>query len=387
MSPKRLSKAKRFLISGVAILGASSCASKILEYKNVEKLEENVEYEELIQVKEIPGQTAGKSEDSEKSETSNTSAEASKEDGKKAIKPKGKDKPADKKAVKNQSDKKKPKAAGKPKPVVQLQPKQQQAGAKMGEEKPRQPDYEDSEDFVGRRPESAPFRVGEKVRLQVSYFKMTAGYMDLKVMPFVEVNGEKSYSFEVDLKTSSFFSRIYTVDDMAQTFLDFNTLLPYNLTMKIRESKQIKEIRSVFNHNDLSASYWSKKVNKDGKEKEKKVKWEIKPYSQNVVSALYYLRTFNLTPGKKLQFRVADDGKNFMFTGEVVRKEKLTTDIGTFDTVVVKPRITDNGMFKQMGDILIWLTDDERKFPVRIESEIKIGTLVAKLKSIEKGQP
>jgi hypothetical protein len=302
----------QLILVSLGALSLISCASKILEYKNVEKLEENVEYEELIQVKEIPGQKVPES-----------------------TKDEGKDKKGQKQAVKPEADKKsEPKQDKVKTPVVQLQPTE--PGQALAQDQPRQPEHEDAEGFSGRRPIEDPFRVGEKIRFSVSYFRMTAGYMDLKVNPYVEVNGKKSYSFEVDLRTTDFFSRIYTVDDVAQTFLDFETLLPYNMVMKVRESKQIKEVRSVFNHNDLKASYWSKKFDKDGKEKEKKVKWEIKPYSQNVVSALYYLRTFKLNQGKKLKFRVADDGKNFMFTGEVVRKEKLKTDAGTFDTVVVK---------------------------------------------------
>lgn len=353
-------------------MALTACASKILDYKNVRKLEENVEYENLIQVEEIPGQEpmveeapqAGESADEKSS-----SAPAEKKDStpKKTISKNVKKKPAKKK------------------PTVKLQPvKEKKAAKKAKATEKRQPEHEDAVGFEGRRPKKDPFRVGEVVRLSVTYFGMTAGYMDLKVKPFVEVNGEKSYSFEVDIKSSDFFSRIYTVDDKAWSYMDYETLLPYNLSIKVRESKQIKEVRSVFNHNELEASYWEKKVKKDGKEKEKKVKWDIEAYSQNVVTALYYLRTFTLTPGKNLQFRVADDGKNYMFTGKVIRKEKLKTEIGTLDTVVVKPRITVDGVFKQVGEIYFWLTDDDRKFPVRIESEIKIGTLKAKVQSIKK---
>lgn len=230
-----------------------------------------------------------------------------------------------------------------------------------------------------------PFRVGEKIRFSMTYFNITAGYMDLMVKPFVQVNGKKAYHFEVDIKSSTFFNRIYAVDDKATTYLDYETLLPFNLDIRVRESKQIKEIRSFLDNEKLVGSYWEKKVTKEKGEQEKSVKWDIKPYSQNVISAVYYLRAFTLKPGKELAFRVADDGKNYMFKGKVLRKEKLKTEIGKLDTIVVKPEISIGGVFKPTGDILIWLTDDDRKFPVRIESKIKIGTIIAKLKSLEPG--
>jgi hypothetical protein len=251
---------------------------------------------------------------------------------------------------------------------------------------PRQPEMEDDEGFNGRRPLVDPYRVGEKITFDVSYFNVTAGVMTLEVKPFVTVNGQRAYHFELNGNTSSFFSKIYEVQDKAVTYLSYDELVPLSLSISIKESKQLGETRTFFDWKTMKASYWQKKIVKDKGERSKQIDWEIKPYSQNVISAAYYLRNFQLKPGKKLAFRVADEGKNIVFTAEVLRKEKLETPAGTLDTVVVKPQVTADGAFKPIGDILIWLTDDDRKFIVRLESKIKIGTIVAKLKSIEKGR-
>ena len=69
-----------------------------------------------------------------------------------------------------------------------------------------------------------------------------------------------------------------------------------------------------------------------------------------------------------------------------MRREKLKTPMGELDTVVVKPKIELEGVFRLVGDIFIWLTDDDRKFIVRIETKIKIGTIVGAVKSIERGR-
>src|SRR5690606_5744499 len=106
-------------------------------------------------------------------------------------------------------------------------------------------------------------------------------------------------------------------------------------------------------------------------------------FSQNIISAIYYLRSFSLVPGKKLEFKVADDGKNYTFKGEVLRREEIDTAAGKLKTVVVRPTFELEDKFKPTGENLLWLTDDERKLIVRLESKIKIGTLVGKLKSIK----
>ncbi len=250
----------------------------------------------------------------------------------------------------------------------------------------RQPEVEDTVGFEGRRPIRDPFRVGEKVTLNVTYFNVVAGTLEIMVKPMVEVNGINAYQFEVTAKSNSLFNRIYAVDDKAITFMSYDEMVPLSLSITLKESKQLAEARTFIDWKTNKATYWRKKVTKEKGEENKKLEWNVLPFSQNVVSALFYLRTFSWDVGRDLAFRVADEGKNIVFRGEVIRKEKLKTEIGVLDTLVLKPHLTVDGVFKPVGDILFWMTDDDRKFIVRIESKIKIGTMVAKLKSLEKGQ-
>ena len=250
----------------------------------------------------------------------------------------------------------------------------------------RQPDIEDNEEFDGRRPKVDPFRVGEKVTLDITYFALIAGHVDIEVKPFATVNGEKAYHFEVNAASNSFFARVYAVEDKAVTYVNYQTMRPYNLQISLKESKQLAEARTLFDWNKLEANYWQKRITKEKGEQSKEKTWSIEGYAQNVISAAYYLRTFKLTPGKKLAFRVADEGKNIVFTGEVLRRETLTTAVGPMKTVVIQPQVTVDGIFSPIGEVLIWLTDDDRKFMVQLQTKIKIGSVVAKLRSIEKGQ-
>jgi hypothetical protein len=251
---------------------------------------------------------------------------------------------------------------------------------------PRQPDIEDSEGFDGRRPIVDPYRVGEKVIFDVSYFNINAGTISMEVKPFVTVNGKKAYHFMVSGSSNSFFSKIYAVDDKLETYVSYDDMLPLSLQVSIKESKQLAEARTFFDWKNMKASYWQKRITKEKGERSKKIDWEIKPYSQNVVSVAYYLRAFKLEPGKKHAVRIADEGKNIVFTGEVLRREKLKTPVGELATVVVSPRITADGVFKPIGEILLWFTDDDQKLLVRLESKIKIGTIVAKARELERGK-
>lgn len=350
-----------------ALVSLLGCAGKILQHDNADKLLKVEEYEQKVKIKDADAApaTAATPEDTKANETP---AEA--------VAPLG---------AKGKAEATKGKGKGKDKKKVAKTPVLAEK-ARVKPKGPRQPTIEDTEGFDGRRPLNDPFRIGEKATYNLSYFNVVAGQLEIAVKPFAEVNGQKAYHFEVSAKSNSFFSRIYAVEDKAVTYVSYDDLTPFNLQISIKESKQLAETRTLFDWKTNKANYWKKRITKESGEESKKLEWDIQPFSQNVVSVAYYLRTFKIEPGKKLAVRIADEGKNIVFTGEVLRRETLQTDIGPLKTVVIKPQLTVDGVFTPVGEILMWLTDDDRKFIVRMESKIKIGTIVAKIKALDKGQ-
>ena len=251
----------------------------------------------------------------------------------------------------------------------------------------REPRYESDIGFNGgsRRPIRDPFRIGEKVVLSVRYFTAQAGELTLEIRPPVEVNGRKSYRWLTGLKTTGIFSSFYSVDDWAETLVDYETLAPSIYNLHVKESGQLKNGRGYFDSKTLKGVYIEKKYSEEKGHEEKKHEWQVLPYAQNVFSAAYYMRIFSFEVGKEYKFTVANEEKNLMFRGKALRKEHVETDAGEFNTIVIKPEFEIGGVFKPVGDIFFWLTDDDRKLIVRIESKIKIGTLVMEAIQIDRG--
>lgn len=251
---------------------------------------------------------------------------------------------------------------------------------------PHLPAIEDGTGFNGRRPLVDPFRVGEEVKLRIHYMGMTAGEMRLKVENFATVNSRKSYAFASELSTLSVFEKFYKMNDRAVTYVDFDTLLPYGYSLDVKESGQLRTARQVFDYANKKAKFWEVKVTEKDGQKEKKVDWELPDYAQNVFTAVFYMRLFRWEVGKSYSFLVAHDGENLVFKGTALRKETIETDLGPKQAVVVKPELTLKGVFKPMGDIYFWFSDDDRKYVLKIEAKIKIGSLSADVSSIYPGQ-
>lgn len=238
-----------------------------------------------------------------------------------------------------------------------------------------EPEIERKEGFVGRRPLQDPFRVGERVKLKVTYFAIPAGTMILEVLPFVEVNGRKSYQFAIEVKSHSSFAWIYQIHNRMKALLDYEKMIPYGYTMDSKESKKIAQEKVFFDWNHLQGNYWEKKVISGNPEEENKIQWAIEPFTQTVFSAPFYMRAFQLKPDTEINFRIGNKGNNLIFKGKVLRKEQISTGAGTFDTIVMEPEFHIGGTFQPVGKITIWMTDDDRKMIVRMECKIKIGAL------------
>jgi len=251
----------------------------------------------------------------------------------------------------------------------------------------RQPPIEDSEGMNGRRPIVDPFRVGEKVTLMMTYFGVSAGDAVLELSPFAEVNGRKAYHFHSTMQSSSVFSMFYRVDDFCDSYVDYEELVPLNFTLSATETKQLKEVRQFFDWKNKKADYWERRVTKESGPEEKKKSWDLIPYSQNIYTAIQYVRIFQLRDGKTYIYHVSDDGRAWDVKATVLRREILNTALGNMKTIVVKPEVLTEGILKPMGEVLFWYTDDDRKFPVKFEAKIKIGKVIGYLKGLEKGSP
>jgi hypothetical protein len=55
--------------------------------------------------------------------------------------------------------------------------------------------------------------------------------------------------------------------------------------------------------------------------------------------------------------------------------QQIEVPAGTFNCIIIEPMIKEGGLFKSEGRILIWMTNDERRIPVRVSTKVVIGSI------------
>jgi uncharacterized protein DUF3108 len=104
---------------------------------------------------------------------------------------------------------------------------------------------------------------------------------------------------------------------------------------------------------------------------------------QDVLSAIYFLRTQPLALGKTLELTISDSGRVYQVPVRVVEKKRMKTVLGRVEALRVDPELFGpNGMMARNGHISIWYTNDSRRIPVKAKIKTEYGTFNVTLRKI-----
>jgi len=107
----------------------------------------------------------------------------------------------------------------------------------------------------------------------------------------------------------------------------------------------------------------------------------------DTLSAFYLLRNRVLQVGRTETLNIYDGDNYSPVLVEVLRQETIRLpNLRKIDTLVVHPIRKNGGTFRKAGDMLIWLTNDENKVPVKMETSLPLGKVTAELISAESEQ-
>ncbi|HOJ19442.1 MAG TPA: DUF3108 domain-containing protein [Ignavibacteriaceae bacterium] len=224
-----------------------------------------------------------------------------------------------------------------------------------------------------RKLENKSFKVGEKLTFDVKYGFVTAGVAVMQIPSIKRISGRDAYHITFEVNSVPTFDPFYKVRDRYETYLDVEGLFPWRFEQHIREGGYSRDFSAFFDQ-------------RRGKAKTSEGSYSIPPYVNDIVSAFYLARTFDYSKLKKGdKFRLQNFYKDKVYDLDVqyIGKERISVTAGTFDCIIVEPLVQEGGLFKSEGSILVWLTDDIIKLPVKVKSKIIIGSIDAELTKYE----
>lgn len=231
------------------------------------------------------------------------------------------------------------------------------------------------------------FGVGEKLTFNIRYGIIKAGEATMEVRGIVNLNDSiPVYHIVTTARSAKFFDAFYKVRDEVETFIDTKGFFSRRYHKRLREGGYKYDL--LVDYDQAGGLAHVEGIRYDGDE-ELKVRnremfqLEIPQYVLDVLAAFYYVRTQKLELGMPLYMSNHDNKKVYDLQVIVQKKERVKVDAGTFNCVMVQPRLQGDAIFQQKGELWIWLTDDEYKIPVQMKSKVAVGSITTELKKIE----
>lgn len=223
-----------------------------------------------------------------------------------------------------------------------------------------------------RKVSNNAFQAGEVVEYRVHYGAVTAGVARLEVKPqLVEMNGRQCFHMVGVGISSKLFSPFFKVNDRYETFVDTETLVPQKFKRRIEEGSFKHYIEVEFDQTKHKASERSTTVPGP-------VVHDVPAYIQDVMSAFYFARTqdySNAKVGDVSHFQNFIDHKVHDLDVAFMGREVIEVGGIKYKTVKLEPLLMEGGIFTHKGDMFIWISDDENRIPIRVESGLVIGSV------------
>lgn len=235
-----------------------------------------------------------------------------------------------------------------------------------------QPVPEPQETFCGIR--NTSFHAGEQLAYTV-YYNVAGVFVNAGSATFTaaleRLNGRPVFHVVGDGKTHSSYDWVYKVRDRYETYIDTATLKPLKFVRNVNEGGYKKYENVSFNHTANTA------VTNKGV-------YKVPHCVQDVVSSMYYARNIDFDrykPGDRIPFSMFLDNEVYNMYIRYLGKEDVKTRYGTFRAIKFKPLLLKGNIFEGGEKMTVWVSDDDNKIPVRLESPIVVGSVKMDLTS------
>ncbi len=214
------------------------------------------------------------------------------------------------------------------------------------------------------------FSFGEKLTYRVHYGPLNGGIAKFEIDDKPEkVNDRSSFHIKVAGKSAGLVDIMYKVKDEYESYVDEEALIPWKCIKKVKEGNYTDSDFILFDHLGGFATSRRGKVS-------------IEKQTQDVVSAIYFARSTDMTNAKigdTFPINLYMDGENYQLRFKYIGKEIIETTVGTFKTLIIKPQLIKGRVFTDNEALTLWVTDDENKLPLLIKTEIFVGSIKAEL--------
>ena len=214
-----------------------------------------------------------------------------------------------------------------------------------------------------------PFKVGELLKYSAEWNGIKVGNAELFLSGTELFNDVETYQITFTTRTNGLANTLFPIRDRVDVWIDKKELFTHRIKKDINQSTYKEKIDVSFNYDELKALSNDKSVDIDFKARG--------PYSM-----FYFLRTIDLVPGKIMSFSSYEGKRIVNYNLKMTGTEIVDSGLGKFSCKVIKPFSEGKELFKNKGDMRIWISETKERLPIKIQIKIQYGSMTLTLDEI-----
>ena len=245
-----------------------------------------------------------------------------------------------------------------------------------------------------------PFEPGEELiyvaefsrallkKVDVADFRFTVSkqpaVQNVVAVGFGPDTGGAAYSlkFTGDVSSRGFFSKLFNLHFREQ-IESIVEPAPFTVKKTKRVDEQGKRARiseTIYSNGKL---FWTETDPNNPSRPPRSALTAFAGQVQDVLSAIYYLRTQPLEIGNTIEVTVSDSGRVYQVPVRVVEKKRLKTILGRIEVLRVDAEVYGpNRIIDGEGQFSIWFTNDMKRIPVGARVKTEYGTFDITLRKV-----
>lgn len=180
-----------------------------------------------------------------------------------------------------------------------------------------------------------------------------------------KLNGQTVYHVMGIGGSNTRYDWIYRVRDRYESYIDTLTMQPVKFFRDVSEGSTKKYETVNFDRSANTATTQSGT-------------YKVPSCVQDVLSTIYYARNIDFDryrKNDKIPFQMFLENEVHELYIRYLGKEEVKTKYGKFNAIKFKVLLIPGTIFKGGEDMAVWVSDDRNHIPVRIESQILIGSI------------
>ncbi|MEM9929360.1 MAG: DUF3108 domain-containing protein [Bacteroidota bacterium] len=227
------------------------------------------------------------------------------------------------------------------------------------------------------------FQPGEKIVYKL-YYNWNFVWLAAGEVTFLVHDLPNQYHVMVRGRTYKSYEWFYKVRDNYESYLNKETLLPEIHIKDVQEGGYTRYDRTTF-YQGKGRAVSQRGVNRN---ELKPKEMELDGCMHDLISIVYYARNLDyneMTTGQEIPIKILMDQEihplSIKYLGPA--ENKKVKGVGRFNTQKFSPQLIAGEVFKEGDEMKIYVSDDENKIPVLIESPVSVGSVKAVLKTYE----